>query len=77
MKVFNTHILYHWLPVLSLILISQSIFAADYSGYISEEYLRSQFTFKAGDSLSLANSQFKRPSVAEIIRDSAFPSGTC
>lgn len=51
MKVFNTTLRSRWLPALWLILISQSVFAADYSGYISEEYLRSQFTFKADDSL--------------------------
>jgi hypothetical protein len=50
-KGFNTPIPSHWLSVLSLILISQPVFAADFSGNISEEYLRSQFTFGAGDSL--------------------------
>jgi hypothetical protein len=59
MKVFNTFIPCHWLPALSLILVSQSVFAADYSGYISEEYLRSQFTFKAGDSLKYSQCEKK------------------
>ena len=39
------------LVTLVLVLISSRLYATDYSDYISEEYLRSQFTFKAGDTL--------------------------
>ena len=42
-----------------LILISQSAYAADYSNNISEEYLRSQFTFKAGDTLKYSECEKK------------------
>lgn len=34
-----------------LLLIQQPAYAADYSNIISEDYLRSQFTFSAGDKL--------------------------
>jgi len=34
-----------------LIVFCQVVYATDYSKVISEEYLRSQFTFKAGDTL--------------------------
>jgi len=37
--------------LLLLILIQQPAYAADYSNIISEDYLRSQFTFSAGDKL--------------------------
>jgi hypothetical protein len=40
-----------WPILLILISIQPSVFAADYSGNITEEYLRSQFTFKTGDKL--------------------------
>ena len=39
---------------LLLILFLQPVFANDYTGYISEEYLRSQFTFAPGEKLKYA-----------------------
>lgn len=44
---------------LLLILIQQPTFAADYSDNISEDYLRSQFTFAAGDKLKYAECKKK------------------
>jgi len=40
-----------WQGFLFLMAVSQPVFSADYSSYISDEYLRSQFTFEAGDKL--------------------------
>ena len=59
MKGLNTPIPSQWLSALVLILISQSVFAVDYSENISEEYLRSQFTFGAGDSLKYSQCEKK------------------
>lgn len=44
---------------LLLILIQQPTFAADYSDNISEDFLRSQFTFAAGDKLKYAECKNK------------------
>ena len=49
----------HWLIFLALILICQRVFAEDYSENISEEYLRSQFTFAPGDKLKYAECKKK------------------
>jgi hypothetical protein len=59
MKGFNTPIPGRWLSALSLLLISQSIFAADYSDNISEKYLQTQFTFATGDSLKYSQCEQK------------------
>jgi len=48
-----------WLTALSLLLISQSALAADYSGNISEADLRSHFTFAAGDNLKYSQCEKK------------------
>jgi len=42
------------LLMLILMLVQHSVFAADYSNYISEAYLRTQFAFEAGDMLKYA-----------------------
>ena len=44
---------------LLLILFQQPVFAADYSDNISEDYLRSQFTFAPGDKLKYAECKKK------------------
>ena len=44
---------------LLLALIQQSVFAADYSENISEEYLRSQFTFNTGEKLKYSECKKK------------------
>jgi hypothetical protein len=45
--------------LLLVILVQQPAFAADYSKNISEEYLRSQFTFKSGDTLKYSKCKKK------------------
>ena len=45
---------------LLLILFLQPVFANDYTDYISEEYLRSQFTFAPGEKLKYAESLLSR-----------------
>ena len=42
-----------------LIVFCQVVYAADYSGNISEDYLRSQFTFAPGDKLKYAECKKK------------------
>jgi hypothetical protein len=44
---------------LVLVLVHQPVFAVDYSENISEEYLRSQFTFKSGDTLKYSKCKKK------------------
>jgi hypothetical protein len=51
MKYLNFTSIYNLPGLLLLILMFQPAYAEDYSGNISEEYLRSQFTFEAGDKL--------------------------
>lgn len=51
MKGCNTIFLNRWSLLLPMILLCQPIFAADYAKYISEDYLRSQFTFGAEERL--------------------------
>jgi hypothetical protein len=48
-----------WLIFLISIIVQSSIFAADYSDNISEEYLRSQFTFETEDNLKYSECQKK------------------
>lgn len=48
-----------WLLLLLLVLISSRIYAAGYSEVITEEYLRSHFTFAAGDKLKYSECKKK------------------
>ena len=59
MRKLNFTLIIHLQVFLLMVLIQQTVFAADYSGNISEEYLRSQFTFKSGDTLKYSKCKKK------------------
>ena len=59
MKDLNFSSIYGLTGLLLLTLLFQPAYAADYSGNISEEYLRSQFTFEAGDKLKYSECKKK------------------
>lgn len=44
---------------LFFVLVQQPVFAADYSGNITEQYLRSQFSFETGDKLKFSECKKK------------------
>ena len=57
MKKLKLPLIFNLQGLLLLVLIQQPTFAADYSDNISEDYLRSQFTFAAGDKLNIKKMQ--------------------
>ena len=59
MKKFQFTTFFSLQSLLLMIFFQLPVFAADYSDNISEEYLRSQFTFSAGDKLKYAECKKK------------------